>query len=182
MQQPPPVPHLLARLEDFAARLAQTFVPTASSFPGEGDEGGETGEGERPSSPWRWRPAPDEWSLTEVSCHLRDVEREVHQARFRALLAEDTPFLPGVVSDAWAAEREYRAQEGPAALAEFLAARAQTLALLRGLDEAAWTRQGRHAFFGLTTMHELLHLVVKHDDTHWRQIEALLQSAPFAAA
>ncbi|MFH1523682.1 MAG: HAD family hydrolase, partial [Chloroflexota bacterium] len=29
------------------------------------------------SNIWQHKPAPDEWSLTEIACHLRDVEREV---------------------------------------------------------------------------------------------------------
>ena len=33
---------------------------------------------------------------------MRDVEREVHRPRYRAVIREDNPFLPGVSSDEWA--------------------------------------------------------------------------------
>ena len=45
---------------------------------------------------WDWRPAEKEWNLVEVMCHLRDVELEVHQPRFRAILVNDNPFIAGV--------------------------------------------------------------------------------------
>lgn len=123
---------------------------------------------------WTWQPAPGEWSLVEVICHLRDVEREVHQRRFAAILAAEMPFLPGVSSNEWAEPRAYRLQDGPQAAADFCAARMETVALLRGLDEAGWERQGRHAFFGPTSIRELVNLVVKHDEVHRAQIAALL--------
>lgn len=157
MQQPPSVPHLLAQFDDFAARLGEALASDDID--------------------WQWRPNPAAWSLTEVVCHLRDVEREVHQERFRILVKSDNPFLPGVTSDDWAETRDYRSQDGPAALADFLAARRQTVRLLRAQEEAIWERRGRHAFFGPTTMHELLNLAVKHDQTHWEQVQALLRQA-----
>ena len=154
MQTPPPVPALLHDLQKFAADIIDSL----------------TGEVE-----WQWRPDPAEWSLGEVMCHLRDVEREVHQHRFYLILQEKTPFLAGVSSNEWAVPRAYRQQSGPQARDAFLAARAETLSLLQPLDEAAWRRQGSHSFFGMTTLHELLHLVTKHDKVHWQQIQHLLQ-------
>jgi len=127
-----------------------------------------------PAVDWQCRPAEGEWCLTEVACHLRDVEREVHQPRFEALLAQENAFLSGAVADSWVEERAYRKQSGPQALAEFLAARQETVALLSDLDEHAWARTGQHAFFGPTTMHELLNLVVQHDKAHWEQVQELL--------
>jgi hypothetical protein len=109
-------------------------------------------------------------------CHLRDVEREVHQPRFRALLREDNAFLPGAVSDEWVEERRYRNQDGRRALAQFLAARRETVKMLEEVEGTLWQRQGQHAFFGPTTMHELLNLAVQHDRAHWEQINNLLQS------
>jgi hypothetical protein len=123
---------------------------------------------------WSSPPADDEWSLTEVMCHLRDVEQEVHQARFRSLIDADVPFLPGVSADEWADERGYCFEDGQKAMDSFLTARQETLALIGELDEAMWQRQGRHAFFGHTTMHELLYLVVRHDEIHWQQVQELL--------
>ena len=154
MQTPPSVSTLLESLETFAAGISRS-LPAAVD--------------------WQWRPAPAEWSLAEVMCHLRDVEREVHQPRFHAVLQEEMPFIAGVSSNEWAGARGYRKQDGPQARDAFLAARAETLSLLRTLDESDWQRAGSHSFFGMTTMHELLNLVTKHDNVHRQQIAMLLE-------
>lgn len=125
---------------------------------------------------WLRQPTGDGWSLTEVMCHLRDVEREVHQVRFSLLISTENAFLPGVSADEWADERGYCFEDGRAAMRSFVSAREETLLLLKPLGVDAWKRQGRHAFLGHTSMHELLYLVVRHDKLHWQQIGELLKS------
>ena len=158
MQNPPPIPELLAELARFSTVVQQTL--TAENID------------------WQRRQQPRQWSLTEVMCHLRDVEREVHQARFQTLLVRDGAFLAGAISDDWAEERDYQRQNGRQALTDFLAARRETVELLQNLDDALWQRQGNHAFFGQTTMHELLYLVVQHDRGHGQQITELVKLLP----
>lgn len=158
MQEPAPVPVLLDRLRAFARWLERRL--------------------EESDVDWECAPAAGEWCLTEVVCHLRDVEHEVHQPRFQALIAKEGVFLPGAVADEWVEERAYYRQIGPAALAEFVAARTETVALLAGVEPSLWQRQGQHAFFGPTTMHELLNLVVQHDQAHWEQVIKLLGEQP----
>jgi hypothetical protein len=123
---------------------------------------------------WRFRPAPGEWSVTEIVCHLRDVDREVHLPRLHSLLVQEEPFMPGVVSDDWAAEREYWAQNGPHALDELRVARAELLALLPPAGDPTWERRGRHTFFGPTSFWELVCLILEHDELHVEQVEANL--------
>ncbi|MBP6016277.1 MAG: DinB family protein [Candidatus Promineofilum sp.] len=155
MINPPPVPELLAELAAFRDYVA--LVPAY------GDDD------------WSRRPSADEWSLTEIACHLRDVEREVHQSRYHALLNQDGAFLPGVDADLWAIPRNYRDQSGPLALADFLAARDKTIALLAPHSAEVWARQGQHTFFGPTSLQELVYLAVQHDRVHGQQIEALVR-------
>lgn len=154
MQNPPPVPDLLNELASF-----RDFATAIQAVP---------------DRDWQVRPSPDEWSLTEIACHLRDVEREVHQSRLRALLREEGAFLPGVDADEWAGPRRYRDQDGRAALAEFLLARDETIALITPMTADLWQRRGQHTFFGPTSMQELVYLAVQHDRIHARQIQALL--------
>ena len=154
MQNPPPVLTLLAELSRFGIVVQQAFTSNDLD--------------------WQQRPTPDQWSLTEVMCHLRDVEREVHQPRFEALLVRDNAFVPGATPDDWAEERNYQAQNGRDALAEFIRARQETAERLAHIDASLWQRRGNHAFFGQTTMHELLYLAVQHDRTHWQQIQHLI--------
>ena len=153
MQSPAPVAALLVELEAFGTAVSQLL--------GSDD------------IDWQWRPADDEWSITEVVCHLRDVEHEVHQVRFRDVIAAENVFLPGVTADDWILERQYQSQNGRVALADFLDARRQTLVVLEGVTEEGWERRGQHAFFGPTSLHELVDLAVKHDQAHFDQLVAL---------
>lgn len=154
MQEPPPLDQIVQSLEKFAVDVARVLA--------------------EPGISWQRCRKDGEWTLTEVVCHLRDVEREVHQTRIETLMEEDGAFLPGAVADEWVVERAYAAQDGMNALDAFLEARAQTVALVRDLDQGALKRQGQHAFFGPTTLHELLYLIVQHDEAHWEQITGLL--------
>lgn len=147
-------PDLLQELASFAVMVAALLSP--------------------PTIDWSWNPDPESWSLTEVICHLRDVEQEVHMARFQAILTQDNPFLAGVSTDEWATSRRYWAEDGPVARDAFLAARQKNLALLSNLDETDWQKMGRHAFFGPTSLHELVNLMAQHDLVHLQQIEDLL--------
>lgn len=124
------------------------------------------------------RPEPNEWSLGEILCHLRDSEQEVYLPRLRRVLEEEEPFIPAGNTDAWAEERAYREQDGQQALHDFTAVRLQTLALLRGLSEAQWERKARHAVFGPTNLQELVRFMAEHDRLHLRQAHtAFLQTA-----
>jgi hypothetical protein len=122
-----------------------------------------------PVDQWRRNPAPGEWSLTEIICHLRDVEREVNLPRFRKVLAEQNPFLAGEATDVWVKERKCAGQDGLQALVEFIAARKEVLALLEGLVEQ-WSRPARHAIFGPTSLQELVGFVATHDRVHVQQV------------
>ncbi|MCL4871322.1 MAG: DinB family protein [Anaerolineae bacterium] len=155
MHELEPVPYLLTQMLAFVIQL-QGMIDAAAILH------------------WAHRPAPGSWSLTELLCHLRDVEQEVHQPRFRELLAKENAFIAGADPDRWAVERGYQQQDGARALADFVAARQETVAFLHPLPEAIWQRRGRHAFFGPTSMHELLHLAVKHDQAHWPQLQAVI--------
>ncbi len=155
MHDPPSVSALLAESAEFANAIERALSSADIN--------------------WNWRPGEEEWSLTEVICHLRDVEREVHQVRFRRLIDTANVFLAGHDSDVWVEQRQYKLQDGPTALQEFLNARRQTVVLLESIeDEAMWERNSQHAIFGITSMHELLNLAVRHDRIHWEQIAAYL--------
>ncbi len=157
MHSAPPVPQLLDALASFAQQIAVLLAT--------------------PGINWHKRPDEESWSLSEVMCHLRDVEYEVHWPRYLAVISKENPFLAGAVSDEWATTRAYRAQDGREAAVSFLALRRQSLETLRALDYEDWQRTGTHAFFGTTSLQELMNLAVQHDTSHWQQIEELLTGA-----
>ena len=118
---------------------------------------------------WRLKPEPDEWSLTEIFCHLRDVDREVNIPRFVKIIREDNPFVVGIDTDPWAEEREYRNSDGPTALRAYTNIRNQMVTLLESAKEEDWHRPARHAIFGPTDLAELVSFVTIHDRSHVQQ-------------
>jgi FMN phosphatase YigB (HAD superfamily) len=121
---------------------------------------------------WTRRPNDDKWSLTEIACHQRDVESEINLPRLKTIIDTENPFIPGIDSDAWAAERHYQSQDGPAALADFVTMRMQTLTLLNNLSPADWQRPAQHAIFGPTDLREIASIIAGHDRLHIRQVYA----------
>ena len=115
------------------------------------------------------RPIPNEWSLTEIICHLRDTELEVNLPRLHMLLELDEPFIPARVTAEWARERNYNSQDFFQALVDFTSARMQMVELLRDLT-VEWQRKARHAIFGPTDLQELVKFMAEHDKLHIRQI------------
>lgn len=127
---------------------------------------------------WTQRSTPNTWSLTEIVCHLRDAELEVNIPRLKKILHEDSPFLPGLDTDAWVKERDYASQDGQAALQDFTAARVKTLDLLEDLPDVTWQRLAQHAILGPTTLHELISIIGRHEHLHLQQIRQILGPLP----
>src|SRR5215216_2374329 len=75
----------------------------------------------------RWRPIPNKWSIKEIMCHLRDMEREAYLARYKRILSEDNPLMENVDQDRLAFERDYINQDAKAALEEFKQLRNETI-------------------------------------------------------
>jgi FMN phosphatase YigB (HAD superfamily) len=123
-----------------------------------------------PAPAWGARAAAGDWSITEVLCHLRDVEREVNLPRQRTVVEQHNPFISGADTDPWAVERDYQSQSGPAALAEFAAARQDAVRYLRAQPNEIWQRTARHAIFGPTLLSEIVGWVLDHDRIHLDQV------------
>ena len=116
------------------------------------------------------RPAVDEWSPSEVLCHLRDVDAEVNLQRLQKVVNERNPFLPGQDTDPWAEARQYCQQDGLQALTDFTQARMQVLKLLDDLPQESWELRARHAIFGPTNLRELVNIIAGHDILHVQQV------------
>jgi HAD superfamily hydrolase (TIGR01549 family) len=125
---------------------------------------------------WQKQPRLNEWSPTEIACHLRDVDQEVNWPRLKKVISEENPFLPGVATDPWAEEREYFREDGPTALKQFFEIRAKITDLLENLQPDDWHRMARHAIFGPTKIKELTGFIVTHDRVHVAQIKQVLDN------
>jgi FMN phosphatase YigB (HAD superfamily) len=123
-----------------------------------------------PAERWARRPSASEWSLTEILCHLRDVEQEVNLPRLHAVVEQDNPFIAGADTDPWALERDYQSQDGPQALRDFARARKASARFLRAQPASVWTRTARHAIFGPTQLVEIVGWFLDHDLIHLEQV------------
>jgi len=137
-------------------------------------------------------PAPGKWSILEILCHLRDMEREGYLERYMRILAENEPRLPDLNGDALAIERDYRGQKAGEVLRDWTRLRRESLRLLKRSKPEQWRRAGIHETAGRLTIDDL---VVRHavgnDTAHLAQIEAIkrraallerLEAAPAALA
>jgi hypothetical protein len=125
---------------------------------------------------WGHQPGSDDWGLTELACHLRDTEREIHQMQLKLLREQTEPFIPRPDTSVWASQRNYMNENGPAALEQFTQARAQTIAALRDCSASDWNRKARHAIFGPTNVLEVVSFMADHDRMHiqqaWKTVHA----------
>lgn len=123
---------------------------------------------------WRRTPADGEWAPLEILCHLRDLEIEVNQPRFRLILEQDEPFIPHSDTDHLAEERDYISQAPDRCQGSFTKARLATIETLSNLNPSDWQRLGRHSLFGPTSLQELVRVVIDHDLIHLHQLRRAL--------
>lgn len=121
-------------------------------------------------------PAPDEWALNEIICHLRDTEREVHAIQLKLLLEKADAFIPRPDTTVWANEREYLNEDGLMAVTDFANARVAILDKLKNLPDEIWSRKARHAIFGPTDFLETIGFIADHDRMHLQQAWKTLQT------
>jgi hypothetical protein len=100
--------------------------------------------------------------------HPRD-RNVVYDDWNRQLLEEDTPRLAPVDDSLWAIEHNYAGEHVPDAIEGFRERRDDTVALLEGLDEAAWRRRAVHPEMGPITLHQLADRMCDHDARHIEQ-------------
>lgn len=117
-----------------------------------------------------YRYAPDKWSIKQVIGHITDAER-VFAYRLMAIARGEKQPLPGFDQDEYMETANFDARS-LAELSEGQAStRAATLALIRSLDDEAWTRRGvasdnpisARALAWIAAGHERHHLNVLRD-------------------
>ncbi len=151
----------LAALADFPAQLAAHF----SAFP----------VALRDWTPDSWEGVPSEpYSAIAQLCHVRDIEIDGYQLRFARVLREAFPYLPPVDGDALAISRGYAQADAATVLDEIRTARAQTLELLRSLDEVQLARTANFDGYGAVTLRALVHYLSSHDQQHLSGLQWLL--------
>ena len=123
----------------------------------------------------RLKQTPEEFSVIENICHLRDIEAEGYAVRIKRILTEDQPSLPDIDGARLAVERNYNKQNIDDALQSFAQARSQNLKSLGRLDSSELTREGKLEGVGSVTLARLLMMMRDHDEGHIADIRSALR-------
>jgi len=127
-----------------------------------------------PKSALLWTPAPGKWSILEIVCHLRDMEKDAYLTRYQRILAEETPTLPDIDGDRCSLENDYRSQKLGEVLRDWSRLRRECLKLLSKVKREQWDRAGIHETAGRLTMATFLSRQTRgNDEAHLGQIEAV---------
>lgn len=119
-----------------------------------------------------WTPSPGKWSIQEIVCHMRDMERDAYLARYRRILDEENPLLKNIDGDTYALELEYRRMKLSDVVRDWRQLRKETLKLLKSVKDEQWQRAGVHETDGPLTLETLLRRqAVGNDEAHLGQIE-----------
>ena len=117
---------------------------------------------------WNQRPDPDEWSILQILCHLRESEIDVQQKRLRAILLEDNPFIASLPAPGPHIPPCHH--DGYEVLNQFRSHRLAMIERLSQLKHEDWQRPARHSIFGLTNLLEMAYFTAQHDRLHITQL------------
>jgi hypothetical protein len=117
----------------------------------------------------------DSWSAFDIVGHLIFGERTDWMPRVRIILrnGEARPFEP---FDRFAQFNKSQDKSLEQLLDDFARLRTENLAELQALslNQADWTRQGKHPALGVVTLSELLATWAVHDLTHLHQLSRVM--------
>jgi hypothetical protein len=123
-----------------------------------------------------WHPAAGEWCAKECLGHIIEAERRGFNGRIRTILSTPDPYFQGWDQQAIERERNDCARAATDLLAEFIALRADSVALVNNLTEGDLQRGGTHEKVGYVRVNDLIQEWVHHDRNHFRQLQANIQA------
>jgi hypothetical protein len=126
----------------------------------------------------RTKHSPEEFSVVENVCHLRDIEIEGYTVRISRILRENNPLLQDIDGSRLAIEREYHKQNLSEALQAFSDARKQNTQSLIGLVAEQFDREGTLEGVGSVTIRGLLRMMRDHDAEHVRELSCIRRGLP----
>ena len=124
-----------------------------------------------PQDMWRFRPAPDRWTIHEILVHIADSEANSY-IRCRRLIAEPGSTVLGYNETNWAHDLHYHDQSTDEALELFKLLRRQSYALIRNLPAPVWANTVDHTESGVMTMDDWLDIYERHIPEHVKQMQA----------
>ena len=121
------------------------------------------------------KPDGKEFSATEIIYHLLEVE-ELWQRRIHQLLKSDDKHFQQIDPDALAKLNAYNDQSYDDGIADWKAAREETIDLIEAMTDAECHTIGIHSRYGEMDMYRISTIMADHDIQHLRQLERTLAS------
>ena len=128
-----------------------------------------------PKEMWRFKPAPDDWSVHEIVAHIADSEANSY-IRCRRFVAEPGQSVMAYDEKAWAAALHYHDQSTGEALELFKWLRLRSYNLIRSLPEAVWSNTIDHPENGVMTMDDWLDIYERHIPEHIQQMQTIYEA------
>jgi len=126
-------------------------------------------------APETWDGIPSEsFTAIEQICHIRDIEIDGYQVRFRRMLEEESPQLISLDGYVLAEQGRYSEADPDEVFAAIRSARAETVEVIRSLSSAQLRRNGLFEGYGQVTVQGLIHYLCSHDQQHLAGMQWLL--------
>ncbi|KRF43570.1 DinB family protein [Paenibacillus sp. Soil787] len=119
---------------------------------------------------FRFKPAPDKWSIHQILIHVTDSEIS-STTRLKKVLAEDEPTLISFDQDAWANNLGYDLLDREQYLLLFKLLRSSMKTILDNLTTEQSERVGVYVDQGRFTFKQLMEYRIEHVRNHLAQIE-----------
>lgn len=128
-----------------------------------------------PSDVWRFKPAPDSWSVHEVVVHLADTEVQSH-VRFRTVISEPSTAIPSYDEYRWSQALDYSNQDIQVSLRIISLMRESNHSLLITLPEPLWFNACLHSVRGTETLDTMVRDYTAHMHQHIAQMKRCFQA------
>lgn len=119
---------------------------------------------------FRFKPAPDKWSIHQILIHMTDSEIS-STSRLKKVLAEDEPILISFDQDAWANNLGYDLLDREQYLLLFQLLRSSMQTILDNLTSEQSERVGVYVDQGRFTFKQLMEYRIEHVRNHLAQID-----------
>ncbi|MEW6050178.1 MAG: DinB family protein [Candidatus Zixiibacteriota bacterium] len=127
--------------------------------------------GDFPKEVWKYKPAPNRWSIHEIIIHLADAEANCY-IRARRFVAEPGKAVMAYDQDSWAEKLGYHSQSADAALELFGLLRRMNHGLLKSVPQDVWdSHTVEHSEVGTMTLDQFLEIYDRHTPGHIRQMQ-----------
>ena len=128
-----------------------------------------------PSEIWRFKNAPNSWSIHEILVHLADTEVQSH-VRFRTIISEPSTTIPYHDEYRWSQALDYSNQDTQLSMRIIALMRESNHSLLASIQESLWSNSCIHSIRGPETLDTLVRGYTKHLYQHIAQMKRSYQA------